>query len=191
MLDLLSHHSNSIAVDRGAIEAVEAYLVSLDQAYRAIYYHHAVRAATQMLVSLMRRAYVLFKNGDASVFPNLASGKPHPVTELLNKGSQVNLQTYASLSEYHMWSLVDSWREHADPILRELSDRILCRNLFKGIEVDQGDFKKREDLKKRAKELVCKMYPSTPDVQDYFVLSDDPSDLRPNYDPVICRVSAS
>jgi uncharacterized protein len=42
VLDLLYHHNNSIAVDRGVIEAVEAYLVTIDQLYRAIYYHHAV-----------------------------------------------------------------------------------------------------------------------------------------------------
>jgi uncharacterized protein len=175
LLDLLGHHNHSIAVERGAIEAVESYLVSVDQAYRAIYYHHAVRAATRMLISVMKRAYYLFKNDDKLVFPNLPSGRPHPITELLNLGTQVDLQTYASLSEYHLWSLIDSWRGHSDPILKELAENILCRKLLKGIEVDQGEFRKCEELKSKAKDLVRKLYPSIPDAADYFVLTDDPS----------------
>lgn len=175
MLDLLNHHENRIAVDRGATEALESYLVSLDQLYRAIYYHHAVRSATQMLMSLMRRAVNLHRNGDRSIFASLADGEPHPICDLLEKGSSMDLRRYQRLTEYGLWYLIEAWQGHGDKILSELSARILNRKLLKTIEVDQTDFRRTSALMEQAKVLVARMYPDAPEAVEHFVLYDEPS----------------
>ena len=179
MLDLLNHFDNRIAVDRGATEALESYLVALDQLYRAIYYHHAVRSATQMLMSLMRRAAFLHRDGDRSIFIPLADGVRHPICDLLESGSKIGLSQYQRLSEYGLWYLIEAWQGHKDKVLSELSARILNRRLLKTIEVDQANFLGTQAIVERARGLVAKMYPKAPEAVDHFVLYDDP--IRTSY----------
>ena len=60
LLDLLHQVENKyIAVEEGGLETVEAYMVALDQMYRAVYYHHAIRAAGAVLESCIARAVEL------------------------------------------------------------------------------------------------------------------------------------
>ncbi|NWG26338.1 MAG: HD domain-containing protein [Pseudorhodoplanes sp.] len=178
ILDLIYHNEANIAVERGAIEAIEAYLVTLDQLYRAIYYHHTVRAATQMLISLFERAWVLHKEGDKAVLPLQAGGRPHPMAELFEHGDKIDLATYSQLSEFHCWTLIESWQRHADKVLAELARRILERRLFKAIEVDPQNFTKTQTLLNKAKELTLELYPEAEgwhSSQEHFVRYDDPT----------------
>jgi hypothetical protein len=178
ILDLIYHYQNNIAVERGATEAIEAYLVTLDQAYRAIYYHHTVRAATQMLISMFERAFNLRKGGDKAVLPIMPYGLKNPIAELFEKGEKINLATYSQLSEFHCWAMIDMWRSHPDRILSELATRILQRNLFKAIEVDPQSFNKTQTLLNKARDLTREHYPAAEgwtDADTYFVRYDDPT----------------
>ena len=143
ILDLIYHHNNSIGVDRGAIEAVESYLVTIDQLYRAIYYHHAVRAATQILLSLFRRAFKLHKSGDRSIFRDFC-GEPHPMVELLTKGDEISLASYQRLTDFVVWTLIAEWRFHGDTILSDLSSRVMDRRLFKTLQIDPQNMLSQE-----------------------------------------------
>jgi uncharacterized protein len=172
VLDLLYHHDNSIAVDRGAIEAVEAYLVTIDQLYRAIYYHHAVRAATQILLSLFKRAFYLYKNGDKTVFREL-NGNIHPLVELFEKGDTISLNSYQRLTDFVLWSLVDEWQMHRDIVLSDLSKRLLTRNLLKTIQIDPLKLKEYDDVLAKARGLAEKKYGK--DCVEYYVMVDEPS----------------
>lgn len=175
ILDLLSHHDEQgIAVERGAIEAVEAYLVTLDLLYRAVYYHHTVRAATTMLSSLFRRAVDLHRNGDRSVFLFASFGDKF--AELVDKGERMELPKYARLTEFHAWALVDHWREHKDGVLSTLSSMLLRRELFKTIPVDPQQFRDTQQREETAKEYVRRYYADlSGDVAQYFVIYDDPA----------------
>jgi hypothetical protein len=172
ILDLLFHHDNSIAVDRGAIEAVEAYLVTMDQLYRAIYYHHAVRAATQMLLSLFRRAVRLYRNGDKEVFRE-SEQQSHPVVDLLKNGEKVSLVTYQRLTDFAFWSLIDGWRYHRDNVLSDLSKRIMTRDLLKTIQIDMSNFSKTQEIVQMAKKATAEKYGV--DFVEYYVMVDEPS----------------
>lgn len=173
--DLLYHHNSAIAVDRGAIEALESYLVTIDHLYRTMYYHHTVRAATQMLISLFRRAIKLTLQGDKELFPTESNGQAHPLAQLIEHGSKADLKAYSRLTDYRLWTLVEGWQESRDPIVRELSSRLLRRDLFKSISVDPQDYLKVEKLKMGAIEVCKKEYPGCPDAAEYFVLYDDPN----------------
>lgn len=182
ILDLLQHNEGrQIGVDEGGLEAVEAYLVTLDQLYRAIYYHHAVRAASTLLNSTIKRAIRLSRGGDKTIF----RWRSHPLRQLAEKGSAVDLAEYESLGEHHLWVLIDEWRRHKDPILSDLAERVRSRRLFKSIQVSltsHKEFKEYNDLINRAKEITKKVYPHVDDeTVEYYVCEDAPE--RTSYKP--------
>jgi HD superfamily phosphohydrolase len=173
LFDLIFVRQNQfIAVDRGAIEALEAYLVTLDQMWRAIYYHHAVRAASKMLTSLFSRAYKLFISGDETVFPPF-NGGIHPIAELFKQGEKLPLRSYLRLNDSTAWSLIDMWRDHPDKVLSLLSNRLLKRRLLKTIQIDASDFKRTNAMLEQARELTRKLMPDVPEADEYFVMYDD------------------
>ncbi len=175
LLDLISIHDETcIAVDRGAIEAVEAYLLTMDQLYRSIYYHKAVRSASQMVSRAIQRAVILHKDGDSSVFPDI-NGVSNPLVELIEKGSDVSLRTYTRLTDATMWWLIDLWREHRDPILSRLTVGLLRRSLFKAVDVPEGSYAKTTALLERAKGIARDLFPDVTGAENYFVTLDDPS----------------
>jgi len=170
ILDLLcSSEGKRIAVERGAIEALEAYLVTLDLLYRSIYYHHTVRAATRMLLSLFRRAVSLHRDGDKTVFGET------PLVLLIEKGEGISLPDYSRLTEVDAWMCVHAWQRHADPILKELACRIVQRRLFKAIDLKDMGFTELKAFEEKAKAATKELYPTfPPDAADYFVSYDGP-----------------
>lgn len=170
LLDMLEHLDGTrIAVDRRGIAAVEAYLVTLDQMYRAVYFHKAVRAASFVLSSALRRAIELFRSGDKNVFPI-----DHPLAALVETGSTVELPTYTRLTESHIWVLLDGWQDHPDKVLADLSGRVVKRHLFKTLDVDPTKVKQYTELQNQARELV-KSELGTPEAAvHYYVHLDEP-----------------
>lgn len=175
ILDLLQHHDNTqIGIEAGALEAVEAYLVALDQLYRSIYYHHAVRAANRLLTSTIKRAVFLARDGDKVVLG--ASGAPF--RELIKAGKSVDLGLYSRLGEHHIWALIDNWRDHKDKTLKDLSTRLLGRNLPKTVSPDGdslADLRRFVDLINRAKDLAVKHVDYIDkDNVDLYICADEP-----------------
>jgi uncharacterized protein len=131
----------SIAVSRHATEAVESFLLALDQLYRIVYYHQAVRAATVLLKSALRRAVQLHSEAPqvANIFPARLNGNPHPLSLLIEKGESIELFDYLRLTDSSIWALLDLWRDHRDPILKDLCDRLWTRNLSKAIPIKDSE----------------------------------------------------
>lgn len=156
LLDFLTVVGKSrIGVDERAVEAVEAYLLSLDHGYRAIYYHHAVRAASALLSSIFGRAAYIYKNGRKAIFPRI-QGEIHPLASLLEKGDDVPMRDYLRLGEFHFWTLVEGWTLDKDQILSKLSRNLLGRNLPKTVAVKAVDVVKFNNFDLAAKEFVQK-----------------------------------
>jgi HD superfamily phosphohydrolase len=163
-----------IAVDRRAIEAVEAYLVALDHMYRAVYFHHTVRAASRLLEGLLSRAIGLHKAGDTTVFGLAAPGKS-PVIELIENGTKVDLPAYLRLGEYHVWYLIDHWQQHRDPVLSDLARRLAERRLPKTVEVPDEKYRELKRLEERAADLTIETLRFVDETSvRFYVLVDEP-----------------
>jgi HD superfamily phosphohydrolase len=190
LLDNLHHlDGRRIAVHRKALAAVEAYMLMQDQMYRAVYYHHAVRAASFLLGSVLRRALVLFRNGDQSVFPAGSSGAPHPFRALAQAGEALPIEDYVRLGEYHLWALVEDWQHARDRVLADLSRRLMRRALFKTMDVDPMDHEQLTRLETRARELVmAELSFVTEETVEHYVCVDTPS--RSSYVPYDFRSDA-
>ncbi|MGK4005328.1 HD domain-containing protein [Sorangium sp. So ce1036] len=164
-----------IAVDRGSIVTVEAYLVTLDQMYRAVYYHHATRAASVLLSSTMRRAFELHRRGDPSIFPPEGRTGIHPLQALAERGQAIALHQYMRLGEFQVWSLIESWKHHPDAVLSDLAGRLLCRRLFKTIDVDAAQRRSLNELEEHARSLTKKLLGHVDDATvGYYVSVDEP-----------------
>lgn len=162
-----------LAVDRGALETVEAYLITLDQMYRVVYYHHAVRAASVMLSSILRRASVLHRSDKDSVFPAMRRGV-HPLRSLMEHGQAIELQDYLRLGEHQVWALIEDWQHHDDRVLSDLSRRLMARRLFKTLEIKEEEDDK-DQLIRLAQQLACKALGLDEEAVGYYVCADNPS----------------
>jgi HD superfamily phosphohydrolase len=176
LLDMLLHLDHTrIAVYRRAIEPVEGYLLALDQMYRTVYYHHTARAASAMLSAVLRRAFELYKQGDATVLPDGGSGRAHPLRALVDHGQQVDLSEYARLCEFHVFALIEDWQHSRDRVLADLAQRLLRRHLSKAIDVDPHKYNTLQRLQKRAEELVLVRLPHVDRrTVGYYVSVDEP-----------------
>lgn len=165
-----------MAVARGSLEVVEGYLVMLDQMYRIVYYHHTARAASVLLSSVLRRAFDLRRNGDATVFPSSSGGGSHPLDVLGQRGDEIELHHYLRLGEYQVWALMEAWQESPDPVLSDLARRLMSRRLLKTMEVDPSRTKRLDRLKDLARSLTrTSLRHVDAGTVDHYVTVDEPS----------------
>ena len=170
LLDMLLHvDSTRIGVDGRAVEAVEGYLLALDQMYRAIYFHHTARAATNLLTSVLRRAISLYKDGADISVPT-----GHPLAELIDHGREVPLAAYGRLGEYQIWTLIEEWQRHPDETLSDLASRLLRRHLPKCIELPELSLAENMKAVEIARRLTCEMLPHVDNqTVDLYVMIDE------------------
>ena len=189
LLDMLLHLDHTrIAVYRRAVEPVEGYLLALDQMYRTVYYHHTARAAAAHLGCVLHRALDLYRSGARDLFPVVAGthdaepagspqarGRRHPLQALFDDGQNLPLADYLRLTEYHVFALIEEWQAHRDPVLADLSRRLLRRSLLKAIDVDPRKYNRMQRLQKYAEDLVRDRLPHVDkDTVQYYVTVDEP-----------------
>lgn len=178
LVDMLGTVDDSrIGVNRRGLEAVEAYLVMLDQMYRAVYYHHAVRSASILLVSVLRRVKEVQGADPSWLFTKDAPSSRF--AELLAKGSAIGLESYSGIWEAHVWVLMEHWATQTeDPLLADLAGRLVNRRYFKTLEVDPTQMASVMEKIERARALAVELESLCETVdaaKAYFVSTDEPS----------------
>ena len=144
-----------LAVDRKGIMAVEEFLFSRYFMYWQVYLHRAVRSAELMLRLILERARELFNEDPSALWlpPNLEflfrhdQAAPPPSSEA-NPGGF--LSNFLGLDDFDLFHAMKIWRNSNDPVLSDLSYRLLCRRLFKGVELSSRP-ELPGQLKKKAK----------------------------------------
>jgi hypothetical protein len=116
--------------------AVEQYLFARAYMYAQVYHHKTVRAAEWMFRKILARFSALVVRGGTS---RLLRG-----AEKLARGEPVAVAEYLRLGDDRVWTAIDTWGDgdaeeplSGDPVLRDLSNRLRQRRLFKTI--DLGD----------------------------------------------------
>ena len=179
LLDMLfSWKEERVVVDRHATEAVEAYLLMLEHAYRAIYFHPGVRGATTLLGSVLKRAAYLHFQGDTSIFRD-EEGTSNPLRSLIEKGQEIEISQYLRIGEFHVWYMVEGWQYANDKILSDLSRRLIGRERIRAEDYDPYHMSKwqRECEGKIADLIVDKLKAvgiNKQEALDYYIVIDDP-----------------
>lgn len=114
--------------------AVEKYIQSRYHMYRQVYFHKTVATAEAMLLAALRRARHLWPQ------PPFQAACPPLLRPYFENPAQLTVQQYLAVDDTILTSALQQWAatpEH--PILQDLCRRLLTRNLFKSIEIQNFD----------------------------------------------------
>jgi len=134
ILSMLEERDGRVCVNFRATEAVEGYLLARFHMYKQVYLHKTSRAAERMLEAVVRRARDLDEEGTYS-FEWFPEG---PMARLI-RGQMDGGRDIAQLDDADVWFVLKQWQHEDDPILSELSDGLINRNLFKTIPLPDTD----------------------------------------------------
>ena len=143
--------SMDLVVDyRRGMYAVEQYLFARSYMYAQVYHHKTVRAAEWMFIKLFRRFLHLQKAGMA---PDCFAIGPQ-------LGQEKRVCDYLGLDDLSVSLTIDAWAGRvsgvsaaADPVIRDLSQRLISRRLFKTIEL--GDDPEILEILRPRVEEIC------------------------------------
>lgn len=113
-----------------AFHAAETYVLGLFQLYPTVYLHKATRGAEKLFGELLYRTVMLARD-DAWEITGLP--RQHPLIAFAKEPDQ--LGRILALDDTVVWGALGQLTESSDPILRDLSNRLLQRRLYKCIDV--------------------------------------------------------
>ena len=167
IIKMLDVYDNQLVVEEKGIYSVENFLSARRLMYWQVYLHKTSVSAEKMLISIIKRARKLAKNGEDLFYPP-------PLAVFLTE--QVGIERFAEdpailtaflqLDDYDIWGAIKMWVHHSDPILSKLCQMLLNRHLFK-IEITNEPPSKEEI--KRNETAIAKAYGlQTKDVKYFF-----------------------
>jgi HD superfamily phosphohydrolase len=130
LIHMLNVKDGDLVVEEKGIYSIEKFLVARRLMYWQVYLHKTVIAADALLVSILQRAREMAKTGSTL-------GSYHPLMHFLFKDvnpddfNEEDLDLFVLLDDIDIMSAIKEWQFHEDPILSEMSKRLLRRNLPK------------------------------------------------------------
>jgi len=169
LIKMLNVHDDELAVEEKGIYSVEKFLISRRLMYWQVYLHRTVLVAEEMLVKILSRAKQLADAGtDLFATSSLKQFLYFNYNEQDFKTKPDLLEAYASLDDNDIWASLKEWKKCHDPILAELSARVIDRRLLQ-IELQNEAFSsaKVEAIKQQVRE----QYDLTEEGIGFFVFS--------------------
>ena len=153
-----------LAIDGKGVLAVEEFLFSRYFMYWQVYLHRAVRSAELVLRLVLERAREVFHQDSSMLWlpPNLqflfqfasasAAARVGDDSGPQPEQHEDFLSNFIGLDDFDLFHALKMWRQSKDGVLADLSDRLLSRRLFKGVELSSRP-ELPGQLKKKAREL--------------------------------------
>lgn len=130
----ISEDGQRIVVAAKGLLPIEKYLQSRYQMYRQVYFHKTVTCAEAMLMGLLDRARDLAR--ETGEVPCV--DRDTPLAKVL-RGDSMEVREYLRLDDAIILSAMNGWTDCKDPILADLSRRLLSRDLFKSVEISSSE----------------------------------------------------
>lgn len=156
-----------LAIDgQKGLPAIESFLLARLFMFQQVYFHKASRASEWLLGSILRRMRALLIEGVK------LPGVPTGLLELAQTGT-TELAHYLTLDDSTLWTALPAFTQCGDPLLADLSQRLLSRHLFKAMELfgEQATPQGREQCLQIARDVARK----TGLDEHYYVGLDVPS----------------
>jgi uncharacterized protein len=131
IISMLDVWQDQVVVEEKGIYSIEHFLNARRMMYWQVYLHKTAVSAERLMVNLIRRAQYLVQSGEklgSSDALKLFLRHNHTLDDFRDKPSVI--QAYASLDDNDIWGAIKLWKGHRDPILSQLSNMLLQRNLF-------------------------------------------------------------
>jgi len=150
IIKMLNVCDDRLVVDEKGIYSIEKFLIARRLMYWQVYMHKTVIAAEKLLEKILIRVRYLISEGS---MVNCAPAVKYFLELGISNESFLKTDfdilsfadNFLNLDDSEMISSMRSWSKEDDPILSELSKRLLSRNLF-AIELSQTDFDKKRVL---------------------------------------------
>ncbi|NLF24827.1 MAG: HD domain-containing protein [Deltaproteobacteria bacterium] len=121
-----------LAIRENRLDAMMHFAVSRHAMYSQIYQHRVLLSADALAISIVKRARVL--GADISF-----ADEPMRLALAAKRATDLRLETVFAMREawwrYHLYR----WSSGPDPILADLSKRMLYRRLFKTVRISKDD----------------------------------------------------
>lgn len=162
ILRVMRPKEDQVVIKKSGMHAVEDYIMSRYQMYWQVYFHPVSRSAEVILTKILHRAKQLFEENYAF------KQDPHHFYSFFT--DNVTLADYLKLDEAVILFYFQSWQEEDDPVLSDLCQRFVNRNLFKYAEFDPAkEYKKLAELTSLFKKAGLD--------PEYYLVVDSSSDL--------------
>ena len=154
----------TVVVSHKGIEAVEDYLIGRYHMYKGVYYHKTVRCMEKILIKTFQRASELKKEW----------------SKIANIHEHVTPENMLLLDDPIFYSAINKWNNSSDKILKDMSSRIINRNLLKVYQSKNDDAIKL-GLNKISE--IEKIYKRKDIALNYYWIDD--SKLERGYEPYV------
>lgn len=131
IIKMLNVHGDELVTEEKGLLSVEHFLSSRRTMYWQVYLHKTVLSAETLLISILKRARHLARNGE-----NLFATR-HFQRFLQKQYTRVDfaddptlLDSFARIDDFDVFSSIKAWTEHPDPVLSLLSQYLVNRRLF-------------------------------------------------------------
>ena len=138
IIKMLNVKNDSLVVEEKGIYSIENFLSARRLMYWQVYLHKTTVSAEKMLINLVRRAKDLEQSGVR------LPGSEALLYFLRHNFTLENIQndpgllyTYSQLDDFDIWGGIKQWQKNEDYVLRNISQMLLTRKLFKITLVNQ------------------------------------------------------
>ncbi|WP_297202712.1 HD domain-containing protein [Thermanaeromonas sp.] len=166
----LNDKGTSLIVNNKGLMAAEQFVFARYYAYWQIYFHKTTRGAEKVLQMIWKRARELFRR-------DLLPHELIPASLRSFLADDWDWEDYLSIDDSDIWIALKTWQNSTDPILSDLSKRILNRELFKPVKVVESTSVNFLDLLDKIKEILR----NNGYDPDYYLLWDAQSDVAYDY----------
>jgi hypothetical protein len=180
IIRMLNVVNDSLVIDEKGIYSLEKFLIARRLMYWQVYMHKTVLSSESLLVKVLKRAKELAMQGtDLFATPALRFFLYNNIgpEELWQTGvftPGIIAFNFTRLDDTDILASAKYWADHSDPVLSDLSGRLINRNLL-SVELQNEPFPEDRliDLKNRAVKLMKISWEMT----DYYVFTNSISNL--------------
>ena len=167
LLEMLEVVGNELAIEAKGIYSVESFIVSRRIMYWQVYMHKTVLSSEYTLMKILKRAKMLSQERDLPSTPALSFFLKSQCNFNEFEDKDFALDQFCNLDDYDVMTAVKMWCCDEDPVLSELSNRLINRHLFK-IEMKDSAFDENYVNDKRRK--IAALYGWSLEDADFLLL---------------------
>lgn len=130
LITMMNVKNDALVIEEKGIYSVEKFLISRRLMYWQVYLHKTGLVAEHILMNILKRAKELVQEGKP-LFAN--SALSFFLKNNINKKdfNSHTLHKFAQLDDFDVLGAIKEWQYHSDPVLSNLSEKIINRKLFR------------------------------------------------------------